>query len=795
MKLFHIFLLCLATLFVNAQENFNLELIGQASYPENGNDIWGYAHTDGTEYAIVGTRLNTRIYDLSDPTQPRQIIAIPGDETTWRDMKSFGEYVYVTADNASDGLLVIDMSQVAENDSLRFQFLNPEVTTVNGPQILESCHNIFIDENGFAYLAGCSVANKAIIFDLNVDPWNPPIVGVHGVTGADYAHDLMVMNDIMYSSEINVGRLAIFDVTDKANIVELGSTQTSFNFTHNAWVSTDQNFVFTTDERGNAYVDAYDVSDPTNIVRLDVFQPAETAGNGVIPHNTHFIDGFVATSWYTDGVVITDVSRPDNMIKTGSFDTFLGPDGGFNGCWGVFPYLPSGLLLANDIQTGLYVFNPTYQRACYLEGNITSANDGSNINDATVEILDTPTGTTSNVAGDYKTGLAQADTYSVRFSHPEYEDLIVDGVILENGELTILDVQLIQLETAIITGRVIDSATGLGIPNSQVVFSGRGKEITGITDIDGNFIVDAFVEDYEVIVGAWSYLHLVQPIFNIANDEAIFMLDFGYMDDFVLDLGWQVESTASTGTWERAIPNGTGFQGQMSAIGQDIAGDIGEQAYITGNGTGGAGSDDIDDGSTTLTSPPMFLDLLDDALIEFTAYFFNAGGQGQPLNDQLSVQLTDGSSTVILTEFVSDSIASASTGDWTDVLRFRVADTGLDITQPITISYIASDDDPGHLVEAGVDVFKVVEASTVATEEISDLDFIKVYPNPADEMLNISSTEVNIDNIHMYNSLGQLVLSKSYSPKLNVSGLESGAYILVLDLETGVSRSTRVIIK
>ena len=802
MKLFYALVLCFTAAFLQGQENFNLELVGQMDYTdinnENGNDIWGFEHSNGTEYAIVGTTRSTRIYDLSDPTAPREIIAIPGDQTTWRDMKNWGDYVYVSADNAGDGLLVIDMSEVSDSDSIRFQFLNPEVMTNNGLLTLASCHNIFIDENGFAYLAGCSTGmNKAVIFDLNVDPWTPPVVGAHGDNGADYAHDLMVKNNIMYSSEINVGRLALFDVTDKANIVELGAVNTSFNFTHNAWVSDDQNYVFTTDERGNAFVDSYDVSDPTNIRRLDLFQPAETAGNGVIPHNTHYIDGYVVTSWYTDGVVITDVSRPDNMIKVGAYDTFLGPDGGFSGCWGVHPWLPSGLILDNDINTGLYIFRPTYQRACYLEGNVVSAVDGTNINDASITIIDTDINTSSDVAGNYKTGLAQAGTYTVQFTHPLYNTLEIDNVELINGELTILDVELTQPNRATVSGMVIDAETGASIPDAQLVFTAGQRVFEADSDASGAFLLETFEEDYEVIVAAWGYEHRVLTTFNPVTDEPIFRLDFGYMDDFILDLGWTVDGNAATGAWVREVPSGTVFQGQPSAIGQDIEGDIGEIAYVTGNGPGGGGADDIDDGATTLTSPAIILDRYDNPVVEFRTYFFNAGGNGGAPNDFITVELTDGLSTVLLTEFRSDPAAgtNASTGDWTDVLRFNIEETGLDMTQPITISYTAADDDPGHLVEAAVDVFKVVEANSISTDELSELDFIRVFPNPADDILNISSTEEEIERLSLYNSLGQLVLQNGNKTKIDVSDLESGAYTLLIDTVSGLSRSTRVVIK
>ena len=131
--------------FLTAQENFNLELVANVEFGEAGNDIWGYVHSDGTEYAIAGSRSQTRIYDLSDPTMPNLVLSIPGGETTWRDMKSFEDHVYVTADATDDGLLIIDMSEVS-NDSIRWQYFKPQILSPNGDlETLGACHNLFID--------------------------------------------------------------------------------------------------------------------------------------------------------------------------------------------------------------------------------------------------------------------------------------------------------------------------------------------------------------------------------------------------------------------------------------------------------------------------------------------------------------------------------------------------------------------------------------------------------------------------------------------------------------------------
>ena len=43
--------------------------------------------------------------------------------------------------------------------------------------------------------------------------------------------------------------------------------------------------------------------------------------------------------------------------------------------WGVYPWLPSGLIIASDIEEGLYVLQPNYVRGAYLEGSIRDASN------------------------------------------------------------------------------------------------------------------------------------------------------------------------------------------------------------------------------------------------------------------------------------------------------------------------------------------------------------------------------------------------------------------------------------
>ena len=68
----------------------------------------------------------------------------------------------------------------------------------------------------------------------------------------------------------------------------------------------------------------------------------------------------------------------------------------------------------------------------------------------------------------------------------------------------------------------------------------------------------------------------------------------------------------------------------------------------------------------------------------------------------------------------------------------------------------------------------------------------EIYPNPANNVLNIVSYTVGIEKINIYNLNGQLVLNKEVNNNqktLNISSLESGIYIIdILSENTSVKR-------
>ena len=365
----------LLPVFLLSQSSLNMVQIGNLSYNQDLNDVWGYVDLNGNEHALVGCANGFSYVDVSNPSNPQEVFFISGSNSVWRDLKTWGKYAYVTTE-AEDGLLIVDLTD-----------LSGQTYTYWTDQFMRA-HNIYIDENGFAYIFGSQdgPTDGAIILDLNDDPMNPSVAGLFD---AYYLHDGMVRGDTLWGAAVYEGVLTAVDVSDKANPVILGSTPTSCNFTHNAWVSDDGNYVFTTDEQSDCNVGAYDVSNISDIQEIDLIQSWNNEnGFPVIPHNTHVLGDYLVTSYYTSGVTVIDASDPFNMNEIAYYDTSPDYEGGeFEGCWGAYPFLPSGLILATDQQTGLHILEITEPIFGCTNENASNYNPDANTDDGSCLIV------------------------------------------------------------------------------------------------------------------------------------------------------------------------------------------------------------------------------------------------------------------------------------------------------------------------------------------------------------------------------------------------------------------------
>ncbi|HKR03587.1 MAG TPA: choice-of-anchor B family protein [Bacteroidia bacterium] len=769
----------------------NLTFQANLPYPFVLANIGGYVDSQGNEYALVGTEEGLSIVDVTTPASPVEMFAVQGEQSEWREVKTWQHYAYVTNEEG-DGLQIINLDYLPDSVQVKQWHGNGAINNQ-----LETIHALHID-NGYAYLYGSNLFNgAAVICDLNADPWNPNYLG-H--TPGTYIHDGYVRNDTLWAGHIYDGYFAVYNCANKANPVLLATQNTPLNFTHNTWLSADSHTLFTTDEQPDSYLTSYDVTDLGNIQELDRFQT--TPGSGSIVHNTHIISAnggeFAVTSWYKDGVVITDVTRPDNMIQIGRYDTYTqGSGGGFDGDWGVYPYLPSGTIVASDMSNGLYVLSPNYVRACYLEGNVTDSATGAPLNNVAIQILTTSVTSSTALTGDYKTGTATAGTYDVQFSKAGYTTKIITGVPLISGIVNILDVELAAPTAIAITGQVIEAGTGNPIANAEVLIENSQFSFSINANATGNFSISPFFGGtYNVTGGKWGHRTSCTtgiPI-NGSSGPVIITLDKGYYDDFALDFGWT--HTNAGHDWERGEPVGTTSNGSQSNPNFDVTNDCLDQCYVTDNGGGVDYEHDIDpsDGTVILTSPVFDLTSYTNPQLNYYRWFFNGELNNDPPNDNMILKLTNGLTTVTLETILNNTPGNSS---WL-FKTWNIASL-ITPTANMRMTVETSDDQPSSIVEGGLDKFEILE--TVGVNEISSSDLLlKAYPNPFNNSVSIKINAASLPENAAFivtDARGKIMMNTLVSKNQNIVELgkefSAGVYFVQLKDAQNISSVLKIV--
>ncbi len=770
LKLFSSFILLNITL---SFSQLNIDSIASLNFQSLHNtflnDIWGYTDEFGNEYALVGAEKGVSVVDISVPSNPNEVFWVSGTESVWRDLKTFGDYAYITTE-ASSGLQIIDLSPLP-NGAIT------NTTYYNGPigQEWYSAHNIFIDENGYAYIFGADRGNKGvIILDVFTDPMNPVEVGVFDDW---YVHDGFVRNDTMFLGHIYEGFFSIVDVSDKANPVLLGTQNTPSTFSHNVWASANGLYAFTTDEISGGYIGAYDVSDPANILELDKIQSSPDYG-AVIPHNTHVKGNHIITSYYSDGVVVHDVTYPYNMIEVGNYDTYPTQTGSYDGCWGVYPFFSSGIIIASDRSEGLFVLNPTYIQGAYLEGMVTDALTNNVLDGVKVSIAATTVEDMTNSTGFYATGTASQGTFDVTYFKVGYFAQTI-SVNLINGQITNQDVQLVPIPPYNLTVRVFEEGTNNPIIGADIRLEASLISHTGVSNGLGekNFTL-FYQEAYEIIVGKWGKVtHCnVQMIDNNTGSVDVF-LKAGYYDDFSFDYGWTVSGSAITGIWERAKPMGVNG---VSAPSSDDTGDCGGFAYVTGNSPlPQPDNDDVDKGDMNLTSPVFDLTTYTDPYLNYSRWFYNEFGPNL-IDDTLRILISNGTDMVEVDKVGKDP---SSWNMWTQK-TIRILDY-LPLSSTMQVFVKTSDYDPDfNITEAGFDRFAVVESSEVGLDVLG-LSFV-IYPNPSNGVYSVRGI-VGLQSYLIFDLNGKLIkegeLTSSESD-IDLSTFVGGVYFLKMNNST-----------
>ena len=799
MKKSIIFFLLLSFSLLGFSQSLNMSLVGTYHSSWNnsrGSDIWGWVDGNGTEYALVCLRDRFSVVNLSNPTSPTEEFYIDESnyQSNWRDVKTWGNYAYVTTE-AYEGLLIVDLTDMTGNTYWRVStFTNPN----NGNSVyFLAAKNIYIDENGIAYIFGATdpalpatdptQPNGVIFLDVASNPTNPEYLGGWQTF---YSNDGMVRGDTLWAVCIGEGEFFSVDVSDKANPIVMGQHSSPTGpFTNNCWISDNGNYLFVSEEVSNGYIAAYDVTDLSNIIEVDKVQ--STPGVPSSPKNVIVDGNFLICSYYRDGTVVYDITFPNNMIKVGYYDSFSASGSGYDGCWGIYPFLPSNLILSSDINTNpsgngkLNIYDRQFQQGCFVEGTVTDASNGNPLDGVNVEILTTQETTSTNITGDYAIGTASSGTYDIVFSRAMYAPDTF-SVNLNNGIILPLNVSLDPVPAFGLTGTVTNS-NGVVISNAEVLIYNSNMSQSITTDVNGNFSINSvsgqyFYDDYyEVVVGKWGYRNFCNyEYITLSTNNLSITLDDGYYDDFTFDYGWTVTGQATDGMWEIGDPEGTSSQGTNINPDDDINGDCYVNAYVTDPDDGSqTGSNDVDDGDAILTSPILDLSSYSTPYIHYYRWFANA--YGQTPNDSLIVRITDGNSTVDVEVITANSPNLSS---WQQN-SFKVSDY-LSPTSSMQIIFYTADelyDNTGNYVEAGVDKFQVTNSATppLGVIDISKQELI-IYPNPAQEVIAIKGNVMG--NVEIFNIMGQKIfVGKKYTllKELDISFLPKGIHIIKIN--------------
>jgi choice-of-anchor B domain-containing protein len=307
----------------------------------SGAGCWGYESPAGRRLALVGTSAGLAIVDVTEPARPHGLGLVDGEASPWREVKTYKHYAYVTTE-APTGLDIVDLADPERPKKVR---------SFTGA--FDSAQTLWIDTTrGLLFANG--TASGMHVLDLTADPENPKEVGRFD---GFYVHDATTHGTTLFASAIRQGFLGLLDVTDPARMKEITHLQTGGGYTASACTSSNGRYLFTTDEVADHPLEAWDIGDPLHPKKVSEY----IAHPNTIAH-TAMIDGRrLLLAHYTEGVHLLDISDPGQLKLLGSYDTDPEPRTGYHGAVGAYIFPGSDLIVASDIEGGLFVLGYTGQ--------------------------------------------------------------------------------------------------------------------------------------------------------------------------------------------------------------------------------------------------------------------------------------------------------------------------------------------------------------------------------------------------------------------------------------------------
>lgn len=352
--------------------------------PSSANDVWGFVDLNtGREYVLMGYNIGTAVIDVTDPENPVEVGFVDGQRATWRDIKVYQffdndadrwfAYAYVTTDGSSDGLFVIDLSNLPH--AIRKTGYSSEYLAAHNVYATQTDYRTGIALGGTVptlVIAGSNLdAGRYRAYSLE-NPARPEFVA--GASENDYMHDASSIvvtdsrKDIQCANggsecevllDFNETTIDLWDVTEASTPVRLSrASYSNASYVHSGWWAEDRMHIFVHDEldeqqRGlNTTVRVFSVADLAAPVQVGSW----TGPTRAIDHNGYVRGNRYYMSNYSRGLTILDISDPATPVAVGRLDTYpFSNSTAFVGAWGTYPFFAGDFIAISDIDSGLYL--------------------------------------------------------------------------------------------------------------------------------------------------------------------------------------------------------------------------------------------------------------------------------------------------------------------------------------------------------------------------------------------------------------------------------------------------------
>lgn len=373
-KLLLLILISFWTFFSQAQNAYRMTLLSNWNNPNLNkvdsvniwNDLIGYYDSlTQKEYIIAGSTDSIYFFDITIPTQIKLLDVEYGSVkgVINRDYEIYQHYVYCVADQNRSSMQIYDL-----------QYLPDSVHKVYEDSALAiNTHSIFIEakskrlymcSNKYANWVNGNLKESAMDIISLEDPENPKFLAKlyvpirsSGEAAFRWVHESHVRNDTAYLS-CGYSGLYIYDLRDVNNQIILGTIvnypQAAYN--HSSWLNKNGNYLMFTDENIGSNIKIFDIS----IIQAPRIESYFISNTWATPHNSYWFGSFAVASMYHDGVFIWNIADTKKPQLAAFYDTYPQNAIGdytqnFAGCWGVWPYLPSGNIIASDRSNGIFV--------------------------------------------------------------------------------------------------------------------------------------------------------------------------------------------------------------------------------------------------------------------------------------------------------------------------------------------------------------------------------------------------------------------------------------------------------